>query len=75
MSRLNPIASDDANDKAGELLEAVRVKLGLVPNMTPALVNSPAVLDSYLHLSGANGKGKPSAKTREQLALAVSQEN
>jgi uncharacterized peroxidase-related enzyme len=75
MARLNLIATEDANDKAKELLGAVKAKLGLVPNMTRAMVNSPAVLEGYLHLSGALGKGKLSAKTREQLALTVSQEN
>ena len=33
------------------------------------------MLDGYLHLSGALGKGKLPAKAREQLALAVAQEN
>jgi uncharacterized peroxidase-related enzyme len=75
MSRLNLIDNEDANDRAKELLGAVKAKLGLVPNMTRTMVNSPAVLDGYLHLSGALGKGKLSAKVREQLALAVSQEN
>lgn len=75
MARLNLIATKDANDKAKELLDAVKANLGLVPNMTRAMVNSPAVLDGYLHLSGALGKGKLPVKAREQLALAVSQEN
>ena len=39
------------------------------------MANSPAVLDGYLQLSTALGKGKLSARTREQIALAVSQEN
>ena len=75
MSRLNLIAPEDANGKAKELLDAVKGKLGLVPNMTRAMANSPAVLDGYLQLSGALGKGKLPAKIREQLALAVAQAN
>src|SRR5262249_22502815 len=50
-------------------------KLGLVPNMTRAMANSPAVLDGYLQLSGALGKGTLSAKLREQLSLAIAQVN
>ncbi len=34
MARLNRIAREDASDKAKELLDAVKAKLGLVPNMT-----------------------------------------
>ena len=43
--------------------------------MTRAMANAPAVLDGYLSLSGALGKGALSAKTREQIALAVGQAN
>jgi uncharacterized peroxidase-related enzyme len=75
MSRINQIAPEAATGKAQELLDAVKGKLGLVPNMTRAMANSPAVLEGYLQLSGALGKGKLSAKTREQLALAVGQAN
>ena len=75
MSRLNQIAPEAASDKAKELLDAVKAKLGLVPNMTRAMANAPAALEGYLQLSGALGKGKLSARTREQIALAVAQEN
>src|SRR5262245_50799976 len=47
----------------------------MVPNMMRAMANAPAVLDGYLSLSGALEKGRLSARTREQLALAVGQAN
>lgn len=75
MSRINLIAPETATGKAQELLAAVKAKLGLVPNMTRAMANAPAVLDGYLQLSGALGHGTLSAKIREQIALAVAQEN
>ena len=75
MSRLNLIASETAGDRARTLLDAVQHKLGLVPNMTRAMANSPAVLDGYLQLSGALSKGSLSARLREQLSLAVGQAN
>jgi uncharacterized peroxidase-related enzyme len=75
MSRVNQIAPESATGKAKELLDSVHGKLGMVPNMTRAMANAPAVLEGYLHLSGALGKGKLSAKTREQIALAVGQAN
>jgi AhpD family alkylhydroperoxidase len=53
----------------------VQGKLGMVPNMTRAMANSPAVLDGYLQLSGALAKGTLPAKTTEEIALAVGQAN
>src|SRR5271165_7181567 len=75
MSRFVQISPETATGKAKELLDAVKSKLGLVPNMTRAMANSPAVLEGYLALSGALGKGSLSAKKREQIALAVGQAN
>ena len=75
MSRIHQINPQSATGKAKELLDAVQSKLGLVPNMTRAMANSPAVLDGYLSLSGALSKGALSAKSREQIALAVAQAN
>ena len=75
MPRLHQIAPEAATGKAKELLDAVKGKLGLVPNITRAMANAPAVLEGYLGLSGALGKGSLSAKSREQIALAVGQSN
>jgi uncharacterized peroxidase-related enzyme len=75
MSRFNTISPEFATGKAKELLEAVNAKLGMVPNMMRAMANSPPVLEGYLQLNTTLGKGSLSAKTREQLALAVSQAN
>ena len=75
MSRIHQVDPQSATGKAKELLEAVQGKLGLVPNMTRAMANSPAVLDGYLSLSGSLSKGALSAKSREQIALAVAQTN
>jgi uncharacterized peroxidase-related enzyme len=75
MSRLTQIAPETAGDRARGLLDAVKNKLGLVPNMMRAMANSPAVLDGYLQLSGALGKGRLPARLREQIALAVAQAN
>jgi uncharacterized peroxidase-related enzyme len=75
MSRFAQINPESGSGKANELLDAVKSKLGLVPNMTRAMVNSPAVLDGYLAFSGALSKGSLSAKHRQQIALAVGQAN
>ena len=76
MSRIHSINPESATGKAKELLGAVKAKLGLVPNMTRAMANAPAVLDGYLSFSGALGQGTSlTAKQREQIALAVGQAN
>jgi uncharacterized peroxidase-related enzyme len=75
MSRINQIAPENATGKAKELLDAVKGKLGLVPNMTRAMANAPAVLEGYVGFSGALGHGRLPARTREELALAIAQAN
>jgi alkylhydroperoxidase family enzyme len=75
MSRLRQITDAGTSDRARPLLDAVKHRLGLVPNMTRAMANSPATLDGYLGLSGALAKGALPAKVREQLALAVAEAN
>ena len=75
MARITQISPEAATGRAKDLLDAVKDKLGLVPNMTRAMANAPAVLDGYLQLSGALGKGTLPAKAREQIALAVAQAN
>jgi uncharacterized peroxidase-related enzyme len=75
MSRLSAIDPNVATGKAKDLLTAVHSALGIVPNMTKVMVNSPAVLEGYLGLSGALSHGLLDAKTREQLALVTAQEN
>ena len=75
MARLTQISHEAASGRARELLDAIKDRLGLVPNMTRAMANSPAALDGYLQLSGALGKGALPARVREQIALAVAQTN
>jgi len=75
MSRIPTIEREEATGKAKELLNGVQAKLGMTPNMMKAMANSPAVLDAYLQFSGSLGRGELSAKTREQIALAVAEAN
>ena len=43
--------------KAKALLEGVQKKLGMTPNLMRTMANSPAVLEAYLGLGSALGKG------------------
>src|SRR5271170_4329490 len=75
MSRFTQIAPETATGITKELLDAVKSKLGIVPNMVREMANSPAALNAYLQFSGALAAGSLSAKSREQIALAVGQAN
>lgn len=75
MSRLPLIQPDTASGKAADLLAGVQKALGVTPNMTKAMVNSPAVLEAYLGFSGALGGGALTAAVRERIALLVAEEN
>ncbi len=75
MSTFTLVAPETATGQAKELLTAVKAKMGVVPNMTRAMAQAPAVLDAYLQLSGALAKGALKPKTREQIALTVGQAN
>jgi len=73
MSRLPTVSPETATGKTKELLDTVRHKLGLVPNMTKLMANSPAVLDGYLAFSGALNASSIPAKLREQIAIVTAQ--
>lgn len=70
-----PPSIDAAPEAARPLLETVNATLGSVPNLFRITANSPAALRGLLDLSGALGKGRLSAPTRERIALAVAQLN
>ena len=75
MERITPVDPQTAQGKAKQLLDAVKAKLGIVPNMTRSMAVSPPVLEAYLSFSGALGHGVLPAKVREQLALDVGEVN
>jgi uncharacterized peroxidase-related enzyme len=75
MSRLNAIEPATATGKTKDLLDAVKGKFGIVPNMTRVMANSPAVLEGFVHLYGALSSGQLDAKLREQLGLVIAQQN
>lgn len=75
MARIPVVDPASASGEAATQLAAVKGKLGLVPNMTKVMANSPAVLGGYLALSGELGKGRLPAKVREQIAIVVAEVN
>ena len=75
MERITPVNPQAAQGRARELLDAVKARLGLIPNMTRSMAVSPPVLEAYLGFIGALGHGVLPARVREQLALDVGEAN
>ncbi len=75
MLRLAAIATETASSKAKQLLDGVQAKLKMTPNFLRVMANSPAVLEGYLGFSGALAAGSLPAKLREEIALAVGEQN
>ncbi|MUL77143.1 carboxymuconolactone decarboxylase family protein [Mycolicibacterium sp. CBMA 226] len=75
MTNFVPVEPEAATGKAADLLAQVQKSLGLLPNMTKVMANSPALLQGYLALSGAVAGGVLSPAVRERLAIATAQLN
>ncbi|MDX2037591.1 MAG: carboxymuconolactone decarboxylase family protein [Isosphaeraceae bacterium] len=75
MSRLPLVDASHAEGKTKELLDAVKSKMGMVPNITKAMATAPALLEGYLGLSGALGHGVLDPKLRERLAIETAESN
>ena len=75
MQTIAAISPENTDPKARHLLDGVRKALGVTPNMMATMAVSPAVLDGYLALNAALGRGTLPARQREQLALAVAEPN
>jgi len=75
MPRIRPVDPRKAEGKSRELLETVRHKLGMTPNLTRTMARSAATLGGYLGLGGALAEGDLSQREREQIALAVAEAN
>jgi len=75
MQRITPIDPQTAQGPAKTLLDAVKAKLGIVPNVTRGMAVSPPVLDAYVGFIDALGRGVLPARVQEQLALVVAEAN
>jgi uncharacterized peroxidase-related enzyme len=75
MSRFKSVDPATATGRTKELLDAVKQKFGMVPNITRLMANSPQVLEGYLGFSGALAGGRLDPQLRERIAIAVASEN
>lgn len=74
-TRIKTLDPATTTGKSKELFDAVQAKLGFIPNLIKVFGNSPATLQSYLSLGELTASGNFTNKFREQLALAIAEEN
>jgi len=75
VANILPIDLAHASAEVSPILQAVKAKLGRVPNLFLTLAQSPAALKTYLAASEAVGTGRLDARQRETIALAVAEAN
>lgn len=72
---IQPLTLDTATGAVRDTLQAVKNKLGMVPNLFGVMANAPAVLNSYLQVSKNLKGGHIPAATAEQIAIAIAHKN
>lgn len=75
MSRIPLVSDQDATGSVKEIFGALNKGLGLVPNMTRAMANSPAVLQAFAQFNSAMGASKLPGALREQIAVLTAESN
>lgn len=75
MQRISALPLDTDDATVAGLFEAIRGKMGGVPNILRTMAQSPAALEAYLGFSGAIGSGRFTDAQRELAALAAAGEN
>lgn len=75
MARIQTVKRNEADAQLGTVLDGVKAKIGVVPNLFGTFANSPAVLNGYLAFSESLTHGRLTAAQRETLALAIGQAN
>jgi uncharacterized peroxidase-related enzyme len=75
VARLQPVNHSESTGATREMLDGIKTKLGMVPNLMRTFAHSPATLQFFLSGSQALAGGVLSPKVREQIDLRVSQIN
>lgn len=75
MARIQPLNRNNASAPVAATLDAVKAKIGVVPNLFATFANAPAALNGYLAFSEALTHGRLTPAQRESLALAIGQAN
>ena len=74
-SRIKKADLSQIKGKTKVLLDAVKQKLGFLPNLIKVLASSPVALKTYLSLQHNINESKINSKFQAQIALLTAQEN
>jgi uncharacterized peroxidase-related enzyme len=75
MPNIKPVAIETASAEQKKVLEGIKARLGMLPNIYATLAHSPSTLGSMLAYSSGLKKGALSPREIESIALAVAQKN
>lgn len=75
MSSLKVLSREEVGQDTQGVFDALKQKVGMVPNLYAATANSPKALNALLTLGDNLGGGQFSAKEVEAIALAVGEAN
>lgn len=75
MPRIEPVSREGADAATVQLLDGVKKKMGMVPNLIATMAHSTATANAYLGFSQALSTGTLPARLREQIALVVGETN
>lgn len=73
MGRLEKIEASEGNIQ--KMIDALKAKLGRLPNIFKGMANSEATLGFYMQGGEALSKSKLTAKEKEAIALAIGSKN
>jgi len=75
MTRISALTFEQASPAALTLLQGVKSKIGMVPNLFSTLAHAPAALNGYMQLDASLKTGTLSQQDREVISLSVGQFN
>ena len=75
MKKLNTLTYEEAKPETQKIFDALKKKVGKVPNLYATIANSPVALEAILNYGEKLKSGEFTPKEVEAIALSVSQEN
>ncbi len=76
MSRINPIPTENTENKVAEIFNDIHTSFGRVPNLFKVYAHNPVVLEAnWNKVKAILLQGALNRKTKEAIALLVSQDN
>lgn len=75
MPRIDKISPGVADPATQDILNSIRTKVGMLPNLHATLAHAPAALRGYLALGDMLAQGELSSAQREIVSIATAQAN